>query len=121
MSRSPACRSRSGATCWRLIGSIPRDVTIVMIEHDMDVALEFAERITVLHFGQVDRRGHAAPRWCSIRARGRSTLANDALLLSDIDAYYGDSHVLHRVSLRLRRGAAARAARAATAPASRPA
>ena len=36
-----------------LIGEIPRDVTIVMIEHDMDVALEFAERVTVLHFGQV--------------------------------------------------------------------
>ena len=36
-----------------LLASIPRDVTIVMIEHDMDVALEFAERITVLHFGAV--------------------------------------------------------------------
>jgi branched-chain amino acid transport system ATP-binding protein len=31
-------------------------------------------------------------------------LARDALLLSDIDAYYGDSHVLHRVSLRLGEG-----------------
>jgi branched-chain amino acid transport system ATP-binding protein len=31
-------------------------------------------------------------------------LVNDALLLSDIDAYYGDSHVLHRVSLRLAEG-----------------
>jgi branched-chain amino acid transport system ATP-binding protein len=31
-------------------------------------------------------------------------LANDALQLSDIDAYYGDSHVLHRVSLRLGEG-----------------
>ena len=31
-------------------------------------------------------------------------MANDALLLSDIDAYYGDSHVLHRVSLRLGEG-----------------
>jgi branched-chain amino acid transport system ATP-binding protein len=37
----------------QLLTSIPRDVTIVMIEHDMDVALEFAERITVLHFGEV--------------------------------------------------------------------
>jgi branched-chain amino acid transport system ATP-binding protein len=37
----------------RLVTSIPRDVTIVMIEHDMDVALDFAERITVLHFGEV--------------------------------------------------------------------
>ena len=37
----------------RLVTSIPRDVTIVMIEHDMDVALDFAERITALHFGEV--------------------------------------------------------------------
>ncbi|PYN41527.1 MAG: ABC transporter ATP-binding protein [Candidatus Rokuibacteriota bacterium] len=37
----------------RLVTSIPREVTIVMIEHDMDVALDFAERITVLHFGEV--------------------------------------------------------------------
>jgi branched-chain amino acid transport system ATP-binding protein len=36
-----------------LVAGIPRDVTIVMIEHDMDVALDFAERITVLHFGEV--------------------------------------------------------------------
>jgi len=43
-----------------LIGSIPRDVTIVMIEHDMDVALEFAERITVLHFGEVIVEGTRA-------------------------------------------------------------
>jgi len=37
----------------RLVAGIPREVTIVMIEHDMDVALDFAERITVLHFGEV--------------------------------------------------------------------
>jgi len=37
----------------RLVTGIPRDVTTVMIEHDMDVALDFAERITVLHFGEV--------------------------------------------------------------------
>ena len=37
----------------RLVTSIPRAVTIVMIEHDMDVALDFAERISVLHFGEV--------------------------------------------------------------------
>jgi branched-chain amino acid transport system ATP-binding protein len=43
-----------------LIAGIPRDVTIVMIEHDMDVALEFAERITVLHFGRVVIEGTRA-------------------------------------------------------------
>ena len=31
-------------------------------------------------------------------------MANDALVLSDIDAFYGDSHVLHGVSLRLGEG-----------------
>src|SRR5207302_9871709 len=36
-----------------LIAGIPRDVTVVMIEHDMDTALDLAERITVLHYGSV--------------------------------------------------------------------
>ena len=36
-----------------LIAAIPRDVTLVMIEHDMDTALDLAERITVLHYGSV--------------------------------------------------------------------
>jgi branched-chain amino acid transport system ATP-binding protein len=44
----------------KLLASIPRDVTIVMIEHDMDVALEFAERITLLHFGEVIVEGSRA-------------------------------------------------------------
>jgi branched-chain amino acid transport system ATP-binding protein len=44
----------------KLLGDIPRDVTVVMIEHDMDVALEFAERITLLHFGQVIVEGTRA-------------------------------------------------------------
>ena len=43
-----------------LVAGIPRDVTIVMIEHDMDVALDFAERITVLHFGEVVVEGTRA-------------------------------------------------------------
>jgi branched-chain amino acid transport system ATP-binding protein len=36
-----------------LIAGIPREVTVVMIEHDMDTALDLAERITVLHYGKV--------------------------------------------------------------------
>jgi len=36
-----------------LLSSIPREVTIVMIEHDMDTALDLADRITLLHFGEV--------------------------------------------------------------------
>jgi branched-chain amino acid transport system ATP-binding protein len=37
----------------RCLMAIPRDVTILMIEHNMDVALEFADRISLLHFGEV--------------------------------------------------------------------
>jgi len=44
----------------RLVTAIPRAVTIVMIEHDMDVALDFAERITVLHLGEVVVEGMRA-------------------------------------------------------------
>ena len=40
-----------------VLGAIPREVTVLMIEHDMDVALSFAERITVLHYGQVIMEG----------------------------------------------------------------
>lgn len=43
-----------------LLAKVPRDVTIVMIEHDMDVALAYAERITVLHYGQVIVQGTRA-------------------------------------------------------------
>jgi len=44
----------------KLLSSIPREVTIVMIEHDMDTALEFADRITLLHFGEVIVEGTRA-------------------------------------------------------------
>ncbi|HEX4557091.1 MAG TPA: ABC transporter ATP-binding protein, partial [Xanthobacteraceae bacterium] len=44
----------------KLLLAIPRAVTIVMIEHDMDVALEFAERISLLHFGEVIVEGSRA-------------------------------------------------------------
>jgi branched-chain amino acid transport system ATP-binding protein len=44
----------------QLIAEIPRDVTVVMIEHDMDTALDMAERITVLHYGSVIVEGTRA-------------------------------------------------------------
>jgi branched-chain amino acid transport system ATP-binding protein len=43
-----------------LLIAIPRDVTIVMIEHDMDTALELADRITLLHFGEIIVEGTRA-------------------------------------------------------------
>ena len=48
------------ATVKQLIAAIPREVTVVMIEHDMDTALDMAERITVLHYGCVIVEGNRA-------------------------------------------------------------
>jgi len=44
----------------QLLERIPRDVTVMMIEHDIDAALAFAERITVLHYGKVIVEGSRA-------------------------------------------------------------
>ena len=41
----------------RLISALPRDITLLMIEHDMDVALALADRVTVLHRGKVILEG----------------------------------------------------------------
>jgi len=43
-----------------LMQKIAREITIVMIEHDMDTALGLAERITVLHHGEVVVEGTRA-------------------------------------------------------------
>jgi branched-chain amino acid transport system ATP-binding protein len=41
------------STVKSLIASIPRQTTIVMIDHDMDTALELAETVTLLNYGRV--------------------------------------------------------------------
>jgi branched-chain amino acid transport system ATP-binding protein len=48
------------ATVKQLVSRIPREVTVVLIEHDMDTALDLAERITVLHYGSVIVEGTRA-------------------------------------------------------------
>jgi branched-chain amino acid transport system ATP-binding protein len=40
-----------------MIHALPRDITLLMIEHDMDVAFELADRITVLHQGRIVAEG----------------------------------------------------------------
>jgi branched-chain amino acid transport system ATP-binding protein len=41
------------STIKSLIASIPRETTVVMIEHDMDTALDLAETVTLLNYGRV--------------------------------------------------------------------
>jgi len=41
----------------RLLAALPREVTLLIIEHDMDVVFSLADRITVLHYGEVLTEG----------------------------------------------------------------
>ncbi len=41
----------------RLIESLPRSLTILIVEHDMDVVFSLADFITVLHYGQIISQG----------------------------------------------------------------
>lgn len=36
-----------------LVLALPRDITVLIVEHDLDVVFALAERVTVLHLGQV--------------------------------------------------------------------
>jgi branched-chain amino acid transport system ATP-binding protein len=37
----------------RMLEALPREVTLLIIEHDMDVVGSLADRVTVLHYGEV--------------------------------------------------------------------
>ena len=44
----------------RLITGLPRTLTVIVIEHDMDIVLDFADRIIVLDYGRVLAAGTPA-------------------------------------------------------------
>jgi branched-chain amino acid transport system ATP-binding protein len=41
----------------RMLEALPREVTLLIIEHDMDVVSSLADRVTVLHYGEVLSEG----------------------------------------------------------------
>jgi branched-chain amino acid transport system ATP-binding protein len=53
---SPSERQR----IFNMIRALPREITVVMIEHDMDVALGLADRVTVMNRGRVMAEGTPA-------------------------------------------------------------
>jgi branched-chain amino acid transport system ATP-binding protein len=52
-----------------LIGSLPRTLSILMIEHDMNVVFSVADRVTVLYYGEVLATGVPADIKANVRVR----------------------------------------------------
>jgi branched-chain amino acid transport system ATP-binding protein len=52
-----------------LIGSLPRTLSILMIEHDMNVVFSVADRVTVLYYGEVLATGLPADIKANERVR----------------------------------------------------
>jgi branched-chain amino acid transport system ATP-binding protein len=52
-----------------LVGTLPRTLSILMIEHDMNVVFSVADRITVLHYGRVLATGTPAEIKADARVR----------------------------------------------------
>jgi branched-chain amino acid transport system ATP-binding protein len=53
----------------QLISNLPREIAILMIEHDMNVVFSIADRITVLFFGEVLASGTVAEIQANARVR----------------------------------------------------
>ena len=49
----PACHGVSAELLTELLHGLDRDITLILIEHDMDIALNVAERVTMMHDGRV--------------------------------------------------------------------
>jgi branched-chain amino acid transport system ATP-binding protein len=50
---SPGERTR----IFHMVRALPRNITVILIEHDMDVALGLADRVTVMNRGRVMAEG----------------------------------------------------------------
>ena len=90
---SPSERQR----IFKMVRALPREITVVLIEHDMDVALGLADRVTVMHRGRVMAEGTPAEVQSDFEVRdvyfGRAPspthVQTDLLTVSDIHTYYG--------------------------------
>ena len=91
-----------------LLLALGREITLIVIEHDMDVALRVAERVTMMHDGRVIVEGTPD----EIRANelvhdlylgaGTTAMSEPPLLaVEGLNAHYGSAHVLQDVSFEL--------------------
>jgi branched-chain amino acid transport system ATP-binding protein len=106
-----------------LLNTLVKDegITLLIVEHDMDIVFKLADHIIVLNHGSLLLEGtpqeiHNDPKVMEVylgaalveKTSEHKTHKNDVgeelLKLEEIDTFYGLSHVLHNVSLEVRKG-----------------
>ena len=95
-----------------ILRELKRELTILLIEHDMEAVFALADRITVLVYGRVIASGAPGrnPRQCrgapglSRRAGGGASWLSALLDVDNIETRYGLSQVLFGISLADRAG-----------------
>ena len=60
MSPRPACRARKGGELFEAIANLSSDITVLFIEHDMEVVFRFASRVIVMVGGRILVEGRPA-------------------------------------------------------------
>jgi len=104
---------------WRMIDKVHelwqrQKITVVFIEHDMDIVFKIAPEIVVLCYGRIlatgtpdaIRRNEAVIEAYPHRRsrRGRPMSAPAVVQVEDLDVYYGTSQILFGVGLSVRQG-----------------
>ena len=101
-----------------LIKRVAADRTVLMVEHNLSVVANLSDRITVLTRGRVLAEGDYAT--VVEQSRGARSLHGDRpcltsaaplLAVKDLQAWYGESHILHGVTFDVRAGRSGDAAR----------
>ena len=100
-----------------MIRQLAQSMGVLLVEHDIDRVFEFADRITAMANGVVlvegDAKTVAADRQVQevylgsgrkivMRARSHAAAGEVLLELDGVNTYYGKSHILHDVALKVR-------------------
>ena len=93
----------------RLIEKLVEQITIVLIEHDVEMVLSISDSISVLHQGTVIAEGspdEIPKKQACPGSVPREKKTMKILELEDIHTYYGDSHVIQGLSMYVDKGEA---------------